>query len=73
MSVKYRIDLFGSDADGAWFADAPALRSRRAFGNLPVEDRAEVGAAMQAWPDVARGDWLPTPKPRYRGARRAAG
>lgn len=73
MSGKYHIDLFCSEADAAWFADVPDLQSCSAFGNMVVEPQAEVGLAMGAWLDVACEDGLPTPKPRYRGAKRAAG
>jgi predicted RNase H-like HicB family nuclease len=73
MTAKYHIDLFWSEADGAWFADVPDLRSWPAFAIIPVEAQAEVGVAMGAWLDVAREDGLPIPNPRYRGAERAAG
>ena len=73
MTAKYHIDLFWSEADGAWFADVPDLRSWPAFGIIPVEAQAEVGVAMGARLDVAREDGLPIPNPRYRGAERAAG
>jgi predicted RNase H-like HicB family nuclease len=38
----YRIDLFWSQAGGAWFADVPDLQSCSAFGNIPVEAQAEL-------------------------------
>ena len=73
MTAKYRIDLFWSEADGAWFADVPDLQSCSALGNIPAEAQAEVELAMGARLDVAREDGLPIPKPRNGGAKRAAG
>jgi predicted RNase H-like HicB family nuclease len=73
MIAKYHIDLFWSEADGAWVADVPDLQSCSAFGDTPAEALAEVETAMAAWLDVAREDGLPIPEPRYRGARQAEG
>ena len=73
MTPKYHINLFWSDADGAWVADVPDLQSCSAFGNTPAEALAEVETAMEAWLAVARQDGLPIPEPRYGGAKRAAG
>jgi predicted RNase H-like HicB family nuclease len=73
MIPKYHIDLFWSDADGAWVADVPDLQSCSAFGGTPAEALAEVEQAMEAWIDVAREDGLSIPEPRYRGAKQAAG
>ena len=73
MTAKYHIDLFWSEADGAWVADVPDLQSCSAFGGTPAEALAEVEKAMAAWLEVARADGLPIPEPRYRAARQAAG
>lgn len=72
-TAKYHIDLFWSEADGAWVADVPDLQSCSAFGDTPAEALAEVEKAMAAWLEVAREDGLPIPEPRYRAARQAAG
>jgi predicted RNase H-like HicB family nuclease len=69
---KYRIDVFWSEPDAAWVADAPDLRSCSAFGDTPGEALAEVEKAMEAWLAVARENGLPIPKPRYRREKRAA-
>ena len=42
MTPKYDINLFWSEADGAWVADVPDLRSCAAFGDTPAEALAEV-------------------------------
>jgi len=64
MTAKYHIDLFWSEADGAWVADVPDLQSCSAFGDTPAEALAEVEQAMNAWLAVAREEKLPIPAPR---------
>jgi predicted RNase H-like HicB family nuclease len=71
MTAKYHIDLFWSEADGAWVADVPDLKSCSAFGDTPAEALAEVEKAMEAWIAVAREDGLPIPEPGYRSSRSA--
>ena len=41
MTPKYPINVFWSEADGAWVADVPDLRSCSAFGDSPTEALAE--------------------------------
>jgi predicted RNase H-like HicB family nuclease len=72
MTLKYHINLFWSEADGAWVADVPDLRSCSAYGDSPVEALAEVEKAMEAWLAVAREDGLPIPEPRYHVTKRLA-
>jgi len=69
---KYHINLFWSEADSAWVADVPDLRSCSAFGDSPAEALAEVQKAMEAWLAVAREDGLPIPEPRDHTAKQAA-
>jgi predicted RNase H-like HicB family nuclease len=73
MIAKLHIDLFWSEADGAWVADVPNLQYCSAFGDTPAEALAEVERAMEAWLAVAREDGLPVPEPRYRGVKQVAG
>ena len=73
MTPKYHINVFWSEADAAWVADVPDLRSCSAFGDSPAEALAEVEKAMEAWLAVAREDSLPIPEPRYGVRRQAAG
>ena len=73
MTPKYHINLFLSEADGAWVADVPDLQSCSAFGDTPAEALAEVEKAMEAWLAVAREDGLPIPKPHHGRKKRAAG
>ena len=65
MTPKYHINVFWSEADGAWVADVPDLRSCSAFGYTPAEALAEVEKAMEAWLAVVREDRMPIPEPRY--------
>ena len=72
MTPKYHIKFFWSEADGAWVADVPDLRSCSGFGDTPAEALAEVEKAMEAWLAVARVDSLPIPEPSYGGVKRQA-
>lgn len=72
IAAKYSLNLFRSEADGAWVADVPDLRSCSAFGDTPAEALAEVEKAMEAWLAVAREDRLPIPEPRSHASSRAA-
>lgn len=68
----YAINVFWSDEDGVWVADAPDLKSCSAFGDTPEAAVAEVRVAMQAWLEVARENGLQIPEARYRPATVAA-
>jgi predicted RNase H-like HicB family nuclease len=72
MKGKYHINLFWSDEDGAWVADAPDLKSCSAFGDTPEQALRELEIAIEAWLDAARAKGLPAPEPRYRPAIYAA-
>ncbi len=72
MTPKYHINVFWSEADGAWVADIPDLKSCSAFGDTPAEALAEVENAMEAWLAVAHEDGLPIPEPLYHVAKRVA-
>ena len=71
MMPRYHINLFWSEPDGAWVADAPDLQSCSAFGDTPAEALAEIEQAIDAWLAVAREEGLPIPKPRYRAPTHA--
>ncbi|HWD59186.1 MAG TPA: type II toxin-antitoxin system HicB family antitoxin [Stellaceae bacterium] len=72
MTAKYHINLFWSEADGAWIADVPDLQSCSALGDTPALALAEVEQAMEAWLEVAKEDGLPVPEPVYRGRKETA-
>ena len=72
MTPTYDINPFWSEADGAWVADVPDLRSCAAFGDTPAEALAEVEEAIEAWLAVAHQEGLPIPEPRYHATKHAA-
>ena len=73
MPPKYHINLFWSEADGAWVAAVPDLQSCSAFGDTLAEALAEVEKAMAAWLVVVREDGMPIPEARYGREKRTAG
>jgi predicted RNase H-like HicB family nuclease len=72
MTPRHHISLFWSEADGAWVADVPDLRSCSAFGDNPAEALAEVEKTMEAWLATAREDGLAIPELLYHAATRVA-
>ena len=69
---RYSINVFWSEEDGVWIADAPDLKSCSAFGATPEEAVAELRAAMDAWLEAARKRGLPIPQARYQPHHEAA-
>jgi predicted RNase H-like HicB family nuclease len=72
MTPKYHINLFWSEADGAWFADVPDLRSCAALDDTPAQALAEIERAIEAWLAVAYKEGLPIPEPRYHATKLVA-
>lgn len=64
----YHINIFWSEEDGAFVADAPDLDSCSALGRTPEEALKELRRAMKAWLAAARRAGKPIPKARYRPA-----
>ena len=62
----YHINIFWSEADGAYVADIPDLRFCSACGDTPEEAVHEVQIAKTAWLEVAKKRGKPIPKPKYR-------
>ena len=69
---RYHINLFWSDLDDCWIADAPDLRSCSAHGETREEAVAEICVAIELWLETAHASNLPIPEPRYRPAIYAA-
>jgi len=65
---RYHINIFWSEEDGAFVADAPDLQSCSALGDSPEEALRELGTAIDAWMESARVAGRPIPDPRYRPA-----
>jgi predicted RNase H-like HicB family nuclease len=61
----YAIVVFWSDADDAWVADVPDLKSCSAFGATPEKAFAEVRVAMEGWLAAAREAGHPIPEARF--------
>ena len=72
MHHYYHINLFWSDDDGCWVADAPDLTWCSAHGPTPEAALAEVETAIAAWLAVPAEAGRPVPEPRYRPAIYAA-
>ena len=64
----YHINIFWSDEDGAFVADAPDMDSCSALGRTPEGALKELRRAMKAWLAAARRAGRPIPKARYRPA-----
>jgi predicted RNase H-like HicB family nuclease len=62
---RYAINVFWSEEDGIWIADAPDLKSCSAFGATPEEALAELRVAMDAWLEAAREAGHTIPQARY--------
>ena len=68
MNEDYAIAVFWSDADKAWIADAPDLKSCSAFGRTPEEAVSELRVAMAAWIEAVKANGMPLPEPLFRQA-----
>ena len=67
MSIPhYHINLFWSDEDRCWIADAPDLRYCSSHGDTPTEALANIEEAIEGWLEVARDAGQPVPEARYR-------
>lgn len=72
MNEDYAIAVFWSDADRAWIADAPDLKSCSAHGATPEEAVKELRIAIAAWIEAAEANGLALPEPKFREALPAA-
>ena len=70
--TRYAIITFWSDADAAWIADAPDLKSCSAFGDTPEEAVAELSVAMEAWLAAAEKAGHRLPEARFQPQHAAA-
>ncbi|MCK6480804.1 MAG: type II toxin-antitoxin system HicB family antitoxin [Planctomycetaceae bacterium] len=69
----YHINIFWSEEDGAFVADAPDLESCSALGSTPEGALRELKRAMRAWMAAAKRAKRPVPPARYRPAIYQAG
>lgn len=66
--TAYPIEVFWSDEDQVWIANAPDLEFCTAHGPTPHEAVAEIETAIEAWLDAARSEGRPVPQPSAREA-----
>ncbi len=69
---RYHINLFWSNEDACWIADAPDLRFCTTHGDTPVQALTNMEDAMQGWLEVVLGRGQPLPEAKYRPAIYAA-
>ncbi len=64
--LRYEIDIFWSDEDGAYIANVPELPYCSAWGETYEEALEEVQVAMRLYLQVSEqhGDPIPEPKAR---------
>jgi predicted RNase H-like HicB family nuclease len=65
---RYHINIFWSEEDGAFVADAPDLESCSALGSTREKALKELDRAMKAWLAASRRAGKRIPKARYRPA-----
>jgi predicted RNase H-like HicB family nuclease len=66
--TAYPIEVFWSDEDHVWIANAPDLEFCSAHGPTPHEAVAQIEMAIEAWLDAARAAGRPIPEPSPRAA-----
>lgn len=66
VKLKYHINVFYSEEDECWVADAPDLKYCSAFGDTAAEAVAELQVAMDLYIESCREAGDPIPEPRYK-------
>lgn len=61
---RYHINVFWSDEDGCWIADAPDLKSCSAHGDTRIEAVTEITVAIEAWLETAIAHNMEIPEAR---------
>jgi predicted RNase H-like HicB family nuclease len=62
---RYHINVFYSEEDRCFIADAPDLKYCSVHGSTPEKAVKELQTAIELWVEVARGTGRPVPGPRY--------
>ena len=63
-SIKYEVNIFWSDEDGAFIAEVPELAGCMADGGTYEEAVANAQAVIAEWIETARSLGRPIPEPR---------
>jgi predicted RNase H-like HicB family nuclease len=66
VTQSYPIEVFWSEEDQVWVANAPDLSFCTGHGSSPQEAVGEVEIAVEAWLDVAMSEGRPIPIPSLR-------
>lgn len=69
MTQSYPIEVFWSDEDQIWIANAPDLTFCTGHGATPQSAVEEVETAVEAWLNVARKNVLDIPEPSRKSIR----
>lgn len=69
MNPTYPMNVFWSDEDEAWIADAPDLEFCSAVGDTPHQAVAELEVAIKVWIDAAASSGRNVPPPSRRAVR----
>jgi predicted RNase H-like HicB family nuclease len=62
---RYHINVFYSEEDRCFIADAPDLKYCSAHGSTPEKAVKEIQTAIELCVEVARDTGRPVPEPRY--------
>ena len=60
---RYSINIFYSEEDGCYVAEAPDLKGCTAVGDSPEEALKELQVAIENWLEIAKEKGIPIPKP----------
>ena len=64
----YHINVFWSDKDSRWIADAPDLKYCSAHGATALEAVEQLSVAIDLWLETAREEGMSIPAAKYRPA-----
>lgn len=60
---RYPINIFYSEEDGCYVAEAPDLKGCTAVGDTPEEALKELQIAIENWLEIAQEKGMPIPEP----------
>jgi predicted RNase H-like HicB family nuclease len=69
VTQSYPIEVFWSEEDHVWIANAPDLLFCTGHGSSPQEAVVEVELAVESWLDVAIAEGREIPAPSLRSIR----
>ena len=60
---RYPINIFYSEEDGCYIAEAPDLKGCTAVGDTPEEALKELQIAIKNWLEITQEKGMPIPEP----------